>query len=155
LNQLQPELIDYLREENCLLREQLGNRRLRLKDDQRRRLAVKAKKLGWRVLHELTTIITPETLPAWHRKLIARKYEGSRRRGPGRPHVQDKIHQLVIRIATENRDWGHRRRQGALANLGHEVARSTLANILKEHGIEPAPERNQKTIWKEFLRRHR
>jgi putative transposase len=155
LNQLQPELIDYLREENCLLREQLGNRRLRLNDDQRRRLAVKAKKLGWRVLHELTTITTPETLPAWHRKLIARKYDGSRRRGPGRPCVQDMIQQLVVRMATENRDWGYRRRLGALANQSHEVARSTLANILKEHGIEPAPERNRKTIWKEFLRRHR
>jgi len=90
-------------------REQLGNKRLRLNDDQRRRLAVKAKKLGWRVLHELTTIVTPETLLAWHRKLIARKYDGSRRRGPGRPRVQDEIQQLVVRMATENRDWGYRR----------------------------------------------
>src|SRR5437016_311939 len=154
LNQHQVDVIDYLQEENRMLREQLGNRRLRLKDDQRRRLAVKAKKLGWRVLHELTTIVTPETLLAWHRRLIAGKYDGSRRRGPGRPHVQDEIQQLVVRMATENRDWGYRRIQGALANLGHEVARSTVANILKEHSMEPAPERNRKTTWKEFLARH-
>src|SRR5947208_3080904 len=154
LNQHQVDVIDYLQEENRMLREQLGNRRLRLNDDQRRRLAVKAKKLSWRVLHELTTIVTPETLLAWHRKLIARKYDGSRRRGPGRPHVQDEIQQLVVRMATENRDWGYRRIPGALANLGHEVARSTVANILKEHGMEPAPERNRKTTWKEFLARH-
>jgi len=109
LNQHQVDVIDYLQEENCVLREQLGNRRLHLNDDLRRRLAVKAKKLGWRVLHELTTIVTPETLLAWHRKLIARKYDGSRRRGPGRPHVQDEIQQLVVRMATENRDWGYRR----------------------------------------------
>src|SRR6266700_211415 len=154
LNQQQQDVIDYLQEENRVLREQLGNKRLRLNDDQRRRLAVKAKKLGWRVLHELTTIVTPETLLAWHRKLIARKYDGSRRRGPGPPRMQDEIQQLVVRMATENRDWGYRRIQVALANLGHEVARSTIANILKEHGMEPARERNRKTTWKEFLSRH-
>ena len=107
LNQHQRDVIDYLQEENRVLREQLGNRRLRLNDDLRRRLAVKAKKLGWRVLHELTTIVTPETLLAWHRRLIAGKYDGSRRRGPGRPHVQDEIQQLVVRMATESRDWGY------------------------------------------------
>ena len=76
LNQQQQDIIDYLQEENRVLREQLGDRRLRLNDDQRRRLAVKAKKLGRRVLHELATLVTPETLLAWHRKLIARKYDG-------------------------------------------------------------------------------
>jgi hypothetical protein len=62
---------------------------------------------------------------------------------------------LVVRLATENRDWGYRRIQGALANLGHEVARRTIVNLLKEHGLEAAPERNQKTTWKGFLERHR
>ena len=114
LNQHQLEVIDYLQEENRVLRQQLGNKRLRLNHDQRRRLAVKAKKLGWRVLHELTTIVTPETLLAWHRKLIASKYDVSKQRGPGRPRVQDEIQQVVIRMATENRDWGYRRIQGAL-----------------------------------------
>jgi putative transposase len=155
LNQQQHDLIDYLQEENRVLREQLGSKRLRLNDDQRRRLAIRAKKLGRRVLRELATIVTPETLMAWHRKLIARKYDGSKRRGPGRPRVQDEIQELVVRMASENRDWGYRRIQGALANLGHEVSRGTIANILKGHGLEPAPERKRKTTWKEFLSWHR
>jgi hypothetical protein len=155
LNQDQRDVIDYLQEENRVVHEQLGNKRLRLNHDQRRRLAVKAKKLGWCVLHEWTTIVTPETLLAWRRKLIAKKYDGSKRRGPGCLRTQDDIQQCVVRMATENRDWGYRRIQGALANLGHEVARDTIANILKEHGLELAPERNRKTTWKEFLSRHR
>jgi putative transposase len=155
LNQQQHDVIDYLQEENRVLRQQLAGKRLRLNDDQRRRLAIRAKKLGRRVLRELATIVTPETLLAWHRKLIARKYDGSKQRGPGRPRVQDEIQQLVVGMATENRDWGYRRIQGALANLGHEVARGTIANLLKGHGLEPAPERSWKTTWKEFLSWHR
>ena len=155
LNQDQCDVIAYLEEENRVLREQLGNKRLCLNDDQRRRLAVKAKKLGGRVLQGLKNLVTPETLLAWHRKLVARKNDGSKRRGPGRPRTQDDIQHLVVRMATENRDWGYRRIQGALANLGHEIARGSIANILKKHGLEPAPERQQKTPWKEFLCRHR
>jgi hypothetical protein len=117
-------------------------------------LAAKARVLGRRILREVATIVTPETLLAWHRKLIAQKYDGSGRRGPGRPRTRDKIEDLVVRLATENRDWGYRRIQGALANLGHVVARGTVANILKEHGLERAPERNRKSTWKEFLSRH-
>ncbi len=83
MNQRQLQMIDYLREENRVLREQLGSRRLRLNDDQRRRLAAKAKGLGRKVLAELSTIVTPETLLAWHRKLIAAKYDGTSKRGPG------------------------------------------------------------------------
>jgi len=155
LNQQQQDVIDYLQEENRVLREQLGGKRVRFSDDQRRRLAVRAKKLGWRVLNDLTTIVTPSTLLAWHRRLIASKYDGSKQRGPGRPRTANEIQQLVVRMATENRDWGYRRIQGALANLGHEVARGTIANILKEHELDPAPERNGKTTWKEFLSRQR
>ena len=118
MNQRQQDALDYLQEENRVLREQLGGKRLRLSDDQRLRLAVRAKKLGWRLLQELTTIVTPATLLAWHRRLIARKYDGSKRRGPGRPRTRDEIQRLVVRMATENRDWGYRRIQGALANPG-------------------------------------
>jgi helix-turn-helix protein len=107
------------------------------------------------VLHELATLVTPETLLAWQSTLIARKYDGSQQRGPGRPRTPNEIQQLVVRMAAENREWGYRRIQGALANLGHEVARGTIANLLKKHGLEPAPERNRKTTWKEFLARHR
>ena len=155
LNQRQQDVIDYLQEENRVLREQLGGKRLRFNDDQRLRLAVRAKKLGWRMLQELTPIVTAATLLAWHRRLIARKYDGNQQPGPGRPRTRDEIQRLVVRMATENRDGGYRRIQGALANLGHEVAHGTIAQILKEHGLEPSPEREGKTTWKEFLSRHR
>ena len=141
MNQRQLQVIDYLREENRVLREQLGGRRLRLDDDQRRRLAVKAKALGRRVLAEIATIVTPETLLAWHRKLIAQKYDGTAHRSPGRPRTAGEIEALVVRMAEENRDWGYRRIEGALSNLGHELARSTIAQILERHGIEPVPVR--------------
>src|SRR5450759_4998876 len=154
MNQRQLQVIDYLREENRVLREQLGERRLLLHDNQRRRLAVRAKALGRRVLAEVATIVTPETLLSWHRKLIAQKYDGSGKRGPGRPRTAGETENLVVRMAEENRDWGYRRIQGALSNLGHELARSTIAEMLKRHGIEPAPERSRKTTWKEFLTRH-
>jgi transposase-like protein len=91
------------------LREQLGSRRLRLNDDQRRRLAAKAKGLGRKILAELATIVTPETLLAWRRKLIAAKYDGTSKRGPGRPRTANEIEELVVRMAQENRDWGYRR----------------------------------------------
>ena len=155
LNQQQQDVIDYFQGENRMLREQLEGKRLRFNDAQRRRLAVRAKKLGRPTLHELTTIVTPATLQAWHRKLIARKNDGGNQRGAGRPRTRDEIERLVVRMATENRDWGYRRIQGALANLGHEVAHGTIANILREHGLEPAPERERKTTWREFLSRHR
>ena len=152
MNQHQQQVIDYLREENRVLREQIGSRRLRLTDDQRRRLAAKAKGLGRRLLAEVATIVTPDTLLAWHRKLIAQKYDGSARRGPGRPRTAGEIEALVVRMAQENREWGYRRILGALSNLGHQIACGTVANILQKHGIKPAPER--KTTWKEFLTQH-
>jgi hypothetical protein len=154
MSQRQLQVIDYLREENRVLREQLAGCRLRLNDDQRRRLAAKAKGLGRKLLAEAATIVTPETLLAWHRKLIAQKYDGSGKRGPDRPRTADEIETLVIRMADENRDWGYGRIQGALCNLGHEIARSTIAAILKRRGIEQAPDRKRKTTWKEFLSRH-
>ena len=91
---------------------------------------------------------------AWHRKLIAQKYDGTAHRSPGRPRTAAEIEALVVRMAQENRDWGYRRIEGALSNLGHELARSTIAAILERHGMEPAPERSRKTTWKEFLSRH-
>src|SRR6202171_1310884 len=107
MNQRQQQAIDYLREENRVLREQLGRRRLRLNDDQRRRLAAKAKGLGRKILAEVATIVTPETLLAWHRKLIAQKYDGTAQRGPGRPRTAGEIEALVVRMAEDNRDWGY------------------------------------------------
>ena len=154
MNQRQLQTIEYLREENRVLREQLGDRRVRFNDDQRRRLAVKAKSLARKHLADVATLVTPETLLAWHRKLIAQKYDGSERRRPGRPRTRPELEALVVRMAEENRAWGYRRIQGALSNLKHKLARSTIAAILERHGIEPAPERNRRTTWKEFLTQH-
>ena len=105
MNHRELQTIEYLREENRVLREQLGEKRLRFTDDQRRRLAAKGKRLGRKVLVELGTIVTPETLLAWHRRLIAQKYDGSKKRGPGRPRTAQEIEQLVVRLANENRTW--------------------------------------------------
>ena len=98
--------------------------------------------------------MTPETLLRWHQRLIALKYDGSGKRGVGRPRTIAGIEQLVVQMAEENRSWGYRRIQGALSNLGYKLARSTIAAILARHGIEPAPERTRKTTWKEFLTQH-
>jgi len=126
---------------------------LRFNDDQRRRLAARTKGLGRKLLAEVATLVTPDTLLAWHSKLIAQKYDGHEKRGPGRPRTGKEMETLVVRLAEENRAWGYRRIQGAISNLGHKLARSTIANILHRHGIEPAPERSPKTTWK-FLTRH-
>jgi HTH-like domain len=153
MNEHQQRVIEYLVEENRVLREQIGSRRTRVSDNQRRRLAAKAKTLSRKVLAQVATIVTPETLLAWHRKLIAKKYDGSTYRTSAGRHTAE-IEALIVRMAEENRDWGYRRIQGALANLGHILAHNTIAKILKHHGIEPAPERSRKITWKEFISRH-
>jgi len=154
LNEQQQRVIDYLKEENRILREQLGSNRIRLTDDQRRRLAVLGKALGHKVLSEICSIVTPDTIMRWHRRLIASKYDGSKARKPGRPRVMLEIRQLVVRFATENRLWGYERIEGELGKLGHQVARTTVANILRENGLEPAPNRSRQTSWAKFLQMH-
>jgi transposase InsO family protein len=156
INRRQQAAIEYLRTENQVLREKLGPRRILLTDDQRRRLAVKGKILGRNLLGEVATLFTPDTILRWHHQLIAQKWDyGHRRRNkPGRPQVSAEIVQLVLRLARDNPTWGYKRIQGALANLGHKVSDTTVANILKEHGIEPAPERRRQSTWKTFLKSH-
>src|SRR4051812_10764006 len=146
MNQRQQNVIEYLREENRVLREQLGQRRLRFTDDQRRRLAVRAKGLGRKLLAQVATLVTPDTLLACHRKLIAQKYDGSAGRKPGRPLTKNELAALVVRMAQENQDWGYRRIQGAPANLDMNVpaARSVLffggtASNQRPTGIEKQP----------------
>jgi hypothetical protein len=121
--------LDYLREENRVLREQLSGRRIRYTDDQRRRLAEKAKTLGRRALENIATLVRPETLLAWHRKLITQKYDGIKKRGPGRPRVMREIRELTVRMANENRTWGYTGIQGALGNLGTQVARNLTDGV--------------------------
>ena len=150
----QQNVIDYLVEENRVLREQLGQRRVRLNDGQRRRLAVRAKALGRAALDGVACIVTPDTLLRWYRSLVAKKYDGSSRRGPGRPTTCRNIAELVRTMATDNPGWGYTRIRGALFNLGHDVGRNTIKRVLVDAGLQPAPERNRKTTWKTFLNAH-
>ncbi len=154
VNRQQQDVIEYLQEENRLLKERQDNRRLRFTDAEKRRLARKAKVLGRRALHEIETLVTPDTLLRWYRELVTRKWDFSHRRGPGRPRVMRDITDLILRMSEENPAWGYTRIHGALANLGYEVARGTIANILREHGIEPAPERGKRIPWSTFLKAH-
>ena len=154
VNRQQLEVIEYLQEENRLLKERLGDRPIHFTDAERRRLARRAKRLGRKVLSELKTLVTPDTLMRWYRELVCAKWDYSQRRGPGRPRVMKDIVNLIVRMALDNHSWGYTRIKGALANLGHQVGRGTIANILKEHGIEPAPERDKHTSWSTFLKAH-
>ncbi|MCH7705347.1 MAG: helix-turn-helix domain-containing protein [Planctomycetes bacterium] len=119
-----------------------------------RRLARKGKRLGTKRLRALASIVTPETILRWYRRLTARKYDGSQRRRPGRPRVMEQIRELVVRLAQENSTWGYTRIRGALRNVGHVVGRNTIKRILAERGIEPAPQRSERMPWKTFLKAH-
>jgi len=135
LQRHQQQVITYLIEENRVLKAQLGGRRLRLTDTERRRLAA---------------------LLRWYKRLIAQKFDGSKRRTHlGRPPVAEEIEQLVMRMAEENPSWGYRRLQGALANLGHAIDKLTVRNILRRHHLEPAPQRRKAGMsWRQFLKLH-
>ncbi len=154
LGRQQQAAIDYLKEENRLLKEKLGNRKLHLTDAERRRLATRAKALGRKLLSQLDTLVTPDTLLRWHRELVARKWNHVHKRRPGRPRTRDEVAALILRLAGENPSWGYTRLQGALSNLGYKVGRGTIANILAEHGIDPAPLRGKRTTWSTFLKAH-
>ncbi len=154
LNRRQIDLIEYLKEENRILKERLGGRRIRFTDAERRRLARRAYALGRKALNELETMVSPETLLRWYRDLVALKWNYSHRRGPGRPRIMRTIAELIVRMALENRSWGYTRIKGALANLGHKVGRGTIAKTLREQGIDPAPQRAQHTSWSTFLKAH-
>jgi putative transposase len=129
----QQQVITYLQEENRILKAQLGGRRLRLTDADRRRLAALAHPLGRTRLQEIATIATPEILLRWYRRLIAQKFDGSKqRRQCGRPRIQ-----------------------GALANLAHRIDKITVRNILRRHHLEPAPQRRKAGMsWQQFLKIH-
>ena len=151
VNRRQLEVIAYLREENRVLKEHLGGRRLHFTDPQRRRLAATGHCLGRRTFADVATLVTPDTILRWHRRLIARKWTTLRRR-VGRPGVRREIRSLTVRMARENPTWGYRWIQGALKNLGHRVARSTIATHPARRGIGPVPERP--TSWRTFLAAH-
>jgi putative transposase len=152
VNRHQQDVIEYLQEENRVLREQLGGKRLRFTDKQRRRLAAKAKEIGRKGLFQIETLVTPDTLLRWYGQLIARKYDGSKSRRPGRPRTAAEIGEQVLRMARENPRWGYTRILGALYNLGHEIGRNTIKRILLENGFDPI--RRKGMSWETFLRAH-
>jgi transposase InsO family protein len=156
LQRHQQQVIAYLQEENRVLKAQLGPQRLRLTDTERRRLAALAHPIGRQRLQELATLVTPDTLLRWYNRLIAQKFDGSTRRPQlGRPPVAEEVERLAVQMAEENPTWGYRRIQGALANLGHQLDKITVRNILRWHHLEPAPQRRKAGMsWAQFLKMH-
>jgi len=145
--------IEYLLEENRVLRNQI-EKRIRLSDPERRSLAEKAVALG-KLMADTVTIVKPETILKWHRRLVAQKFDASRARSKcGRPPISPEIEALVVRLARDNPAWGYDRIAGAVRNLGHQVSDQTVANILMRHGLPPSGQRRRQTTWAEFLRRH-
>src|SRR6266852_7398922 len=145
---------EYLATENRMLRNQIKGR-VRLSDGERKTLAEIGQKLGKQALAEVAKIVKPDTILGWHRKFVAQKFDGSQqRKSPGRPTIAKEVEALVVRMAQENRSWGYDRIVGALANLGYTLSDQTVGNILKRHGIPPAPERKTTTTWKAFIRTH-
>jgi len=155
MNRQQQEVIEYLREENRVLREKLGHRRIILNDAQRRRLAVKAARLGRGLLSEVATLFAPDTLLRWHRLLVARKYDGSANRRPGPPPAKaNAIRRLVLRMAGDNPDWGYGHIHGELQELGYEVSWQTVRRIMLEHGLLDDPDAPRRLSWTTFLKAH-
>ncbi len=145
---------EYLVTENRFLRQQISGR-VHLTDAERQTLAELGRKLGKKALEEVASIVKPETILSWHRKLIAQKFDGSqRRKARGRPCIDEELEALVVRMAQDNRRWGYDRIAGALAHLGYTISDQTVGNILKRHGIPPAHERKHTTTWQEFIRMH-
>src|SRR5450756_2930086 len=145
---------EYLAAENRILKSQL-NGRLKLSDAERAMLGKIGDRLGRQALAEVATVARPDTILAWYRKLVAGKFDGSKaRRGPGRPRVTREVERLIVRMASENRDWGYDRIVGALANLGYVISDQTVGNILHRHARPPAPARKRTTTWPAFIRTH-
>src|ERR1700741_3995159 len=145
---------EYLAAENRILKSKL-NGRLKLSDAERAMLGKIGHRLGRQALAEVATVARPDTILAWYRKLVAGKFDGSKaRRGPGRPRVTREVEQLIVRMTSENGDWGYDRIGGALANLGYMISDQTVGNILHRHALPPAPERKRTTTWPDFIRTH-
>ena len=145
---------EYLAAENRILKAQLKTP-LRLTDSERVTLAEFAHRLGRKALQDVANTAKPDTIMGWYRRLVARKFDGSKsRRYPGRPRIEDEIEQLVVRMAKENSDWGYDRIVGAMANLGCTLSDQTVGNILRRNGLPPAPARKRTTTWAEFIRAH-
>jgi putative transposase len=142
---------EYLATENRILRAHLPAR-FRLTDPERSALADLGKRLGRKALKQVARVAKPDTILAWYRRLIAHRFDGSKRRSyPGRPRIGREVTDLIVRMARENSSWGYDRIVGALANVSHVVSDQTVGNILRRYRIAPAPKRSQNTTWKQFI----
>jgi len=145
---------DYLAIENRILKSQLKGR-LKLSDAERKALGAVGHRLGRKALADVATIARPDTILGWYRKLVARKFDGSKvRRYLDRSRIKREVEELIIRLASENRGWGYDRIAGALANLGYAICDQTVGNVLRRHSLPPAPERKRTTSWMDFIPTH-
>jgi hypothetical protein len=145
---------EYLGAKNRILRRQIKGRLL-LSEGEKATLAEIAQRLGRKALEELAAVAKPDTLLAWYRKLIANKFDGSKfRQQVGRPRIDEEAERLVLQTAKENPRWGYDRIVGPWANLGFLLSDQTVGNILRRHGVSPAPKRKQAICWKDFIRSH-
>ena len=148
--------IEYLKEQVRVLKEQQEkDKRILLNDQQKMRLASKARRLTRKLLEETSILFTPDTILGWYRRLIAQKYDGSENcQNPGQPRISQEITDLVIRFKEENPHWGYTRIRDYIVYLGHKIGETTVKNILLENGYDPEPDWTRKTTWKEFLKSH-
>jgi transposase len=147
-------LVEFYEAQIAALRSQIPGR-LHFTQTQKARLGLAAFALGRKTLKGLTTLVTPDTLFRWHREAVKHKWDYSRKHGPGRPSTLPEIERLIIQWTQQNPTWGYKRIRDALKNIGHKVSRSTIQNILRKHGIQPAPERRKGMSWSEFFRIHK
>jgi putative transposase len=146
---------EYLAAENEILRSKLSGR-VPLTDSDRIRLAKLGKQLGLKALKDVAATVKPETILEWHRKLVAKKFDGSKkRRKTGRPRVSEGVERIVLRMVEENPTWGYDRIVGALSNLGHVLSDETVGNILRRNGVPPASRRKPKIPWSTFIETHK
>ena len=150
--------IDYLREQVRVLIEQQEkqNKRILLTNNQRMRVATKAKRLSRKMLERCTELFTaPDTIMRWHQKLIAEKYDGSNNRMySGRPPITQEVVNLVIRFKEENPRWGYQKIRDQIVYLGHAISKSSVKNILIENGYDPEPDLTVRSTWHEFIKSH-
>jgi len=135
--------IDYLKTQVEVLLEQQKkqNKRILLNNNQRIRIAAKARQLSRKMLEQCTVLFTPDTVMRWYHKLIAVKYDGSKQCGkPGRPPISQDTIDLVIRFKKDNPRWGYQKITDQIVYLGYAISKSTVKNILIEHGFNPEPD---------------
>lgn len=149
---------EYLRKENEVLKAQFDKtgKRLKISDEDKISLAKKGKRLGKR-LKENIRIVKPDTLLRWHRYLVSRKWDYSDRihKKTGRPGIDPEKVKQVLKIAEENPLWGYVKIMSTMNDLGHKISHTTVKNILKRHGISPAPDRKRDTSWHRFINYHK